>query len=255
MAESVVTPESGPREKLEAAVIAPHPTRRYRAALFQTYVLFASVGFVVLAVLARTIPYFPIDLRVTQTVQSYNYPVFDQLMRAISWLGFGPQVEIIGAAAIFLLFVIGLRWEAVSAVFAMLGVAVGILFKHIVFRPRPSGTLVHVVNILNTASFPSGHVMVATAFGGFFAFLGYTLFKATWGRTVLLLLFATFISLMGLSRIYLGQHWFSDVMGAYLIGSLWLALSVKVYRWGKPRYFVHQPVAAEIPVSGAVAQH
>jgi undecaprenyl-diphosphatase len=57
--------------------------------------------------------------------------------------------------------------------------------------------------------------------------------------------------MMGLSRIYQGQHWFSDVMGAYLLGSLWLALTIWIYRWGKPRFFVHQPVAPETPVVAA----
>jgi membrane-associated phospholipid phosphatase len=55
--------------------------------------------------------------------------------------------------------------------------------------------------------------------------------------------------MMGLSRIYQGQHWFSDVMGAYLLGSLWLALTIRLYRWGKPRYFVDQPVAPEAPAA------
>ena len=36
-------------------------------------------------------------------------------------------------------------------------------------------------------------------------------------------------------------------MAAYLLGSLWLTLTVLAYRWGKPRFFVHQPVAKETP--------
>jgi undecaprenyl-diphosphatase len=66
---------------------------------------------------------------------------------------------------------------------------------------------------------------------------------------IFLVPFAVLISLMGLSRIYQGEHWFSDVMGAYLLGSLWLALTIKLYRWGKPRFFVDQPVAPE-PAAG-----
>ncbi len=245
MAELAVTQKADPREKLDAAVIAPHPTRRYRAALFQSYALFASAGFIGLAILARIVPYFPIDLRVTLAVQSLRSDSLNAVMRGISWLGFGPQAEVIGIVVLALLFALGLRWEAVSGGFALLGVAVGILIKHVVSRPRPAEELVHVARLLHTASFPSGHVMVATAFGGFLAFLGYTLFKPAWGRTLLLTIFAIFIGLMGLSRIYMGQHWFSDVLGAYLMGSLWLALSIKVYRWGKPRFFVDQPVAPD----------
>jgi len=40
------------------------------------------------------------------------------------------------------------------------------------------------------------------------------------------------------------------VTGAYLLGSLWLALTVAIYRWGKTRFFVNQPVAPSQPVSG-----
>jgi membrane-associated phospholipid phosphatase len=56
------------------------------------------------------------------------------------------------------------------------------------------------------------------------------------------------VLLIGPSRIYVGQHWASDVLGAYLLGTVWLSLSIRIYRWGKPRYFVNQPVATEKPV-------
>ena len=75
----------------------------------------------------------------------------------------------------------------------------------------------------------------------------------SWERTTLLVAFALLILFMGLSRIYQGQHWFSDVAGAYLLGSLWLALTIRLYRWGKPRFFAHQPVAPETPVAPATA--
>ena len=58
---------------------------------------------------------------------------------------------------------------------------------------------------------------------------------------------APIVFLMGLSRVEQGQHWFSDAMGGYVFGSLWLALTVKLYRWGKPRFFVRQPVAPPSP--------
>jgi undecaprenyl-diphosphatase len=51
------------------------------------------------------------------------------------------------------------------------------------------------------------------------------------------------IALVGVSRVYLGEHWPSDVIGAYLLGTLWLALTIYIYRKGKPHFFVHQPPA------------
>ena len=251
MAEALAgpAPASAPLQKLDAAVIAPRPARRYRAAAFQVYVLCAAVAFVTLAVIAHSVAYFPIDLAITHAVQSYHGAAFDRLMYGISWTGFMPQVDVLAAVAILLLFGVGLKWEAVAALFATAGVGVGTLVKLVVYRPRPSADVVHVLKQLPSSGFPSGHVLEATAFCGFLAFLGYSLLKPGLLRSTLLVAVGAFILLMGLSRIYEGQHWFSDVMGAYLFGSLWLALTIKVYRWGKPRFFVHQPVAPDIPAA------
>lgn len=240
----------GPIEKLDAAVIAPHPTRHRRAYLFQIYALVASGAFIALALAARVVPYFRIDLKVAQALQSHHGSVFAALMYGVSWVGFSPQAIILGGLTVLLLFFAGLRWEAVAAVFAACGVALGSLVKILVLRPRPTADLIHVMADLNSKSFPSGHVVMITTFGGFIAFLVYTLIKPSWGRTALLILSALLILLMGPSRIYLGQHWFSDVMGAYLLGSLWLGLTILFYRWGKPRFFGHQPVAPEPSPSG-----
>jgi len=241
-----------PRRKLDAAV-APRPTRHYRAAVFQTYVLMSSGAFVVLAVGARLLPYFPVDLKVTRFVQSYHGVIFDRAMFGMSWIGFLPQSLAFGLLPLTLLFIAGLRWEAVVGLGAAAAAGVAGLVKLIVHRPRPSMDLVHVFRELPNSAFPSGHVLTFTAMCGYFAFLSHTLLKPSWERRALLVVIPILALLMGLSRIYQGQHWFSDVMGAYLLGSLWLALIVRVYRWGKPRYFVHQPVAPEAPKTGTRA--
>jgi len=247
MAESTAHQHTELHRKLDDKVIVARPTRHYRAAVFQVYVLIAVAAFVVLAVVAHFVPYFDIDLRITRAIQSYHGAIFDRLMHGLSWLGFVPQVDILGALAILILLIAGLRWAAVTALFAMCGLAFGALIKVIVLRPRPSANLVHVFQQLPSAGFPSGHTLMAAAIYGYFAFLVYTLLKPSLGRTLLLVALGLLIGLMGPSRIYLGQHWFSDVAGAYVLGSLWLALTIRVYRWGKTRFFKHQPVAAGSP--------
>ena len=241
--------EETPLRTIDRRAIAPRRTRRRRAAVFQTYVLLASGVFVALAVVAHTVAYFPIDLTITRAVQRWHGPTFAQLMYGISWLGFTPQVVFVCLGAALLILAFGLRWEALTCLVAQAGVGVGTLVKVIVIRPRPRADLVHVFAQLSSSGFPSGHVLEFTAFCGFLAFLCYTLFRPSWGRTIVMSLLGALILLMGLSRIYQGQHWFSDVMGAYLLGSLWLALTIKLYRWGKPRFFVRQPVAPETPAT------
>jgi membrane-associated phospholipid phosphatase len=217
-------------EAVEARAIAPEPAQRRRARIFQLYVLLASAGFVALAVAAHARPYFAVDLAITKFIQSYHGQVFDFVMRAVSWIGFTPQSYFVGGAFLLTLFVLGYRWETLAALFAAAVSAVGAVIKLIVVRPRPTADLVHVFRAIPDYGFPSGHVLTAVALGGFLGFLAYTLLKRSWQRTIVLACFAFGILLMGPSRIYMGQHWFSDTMGAYVLGSLWLLLSIKLYR-------------------------
>jgi len=233
--------------KVDDAAIASKGTRHRRAEIFQIYVFLATIAFVGLAVAAHFIPYFPIDLSITHLVQGEKGPIFEGLMRGLSWMGWNPQASLLVVGVVSTLLLIGLRWEAIVSVFAALATAVGAMIKIVVVRPRPSADLVHVFSQLSTTSFPSGHVLLATAFYGFLGFLIYTLLKQSWYRVFGLCVLALIVILMGPSRIYLGQHWFSDVMGAYVLGSIWLLLSIRVYRWGKTRFFVDQPAAREQP--------
>ena len=224
--------------------------RRYRATVFQVYLIGAVLVFLVLTVLAKSAAYFSFDLTITHAVQTINLPWFAALMFGLSWLGFAPQTWVITTAVIVFLFLIGLKWETVVALVSVIGDSLlGLAVKVIVGRPRPAADLVTVVNQLPDYSFPSGHVLYFTTFVGFLFFLAFTLVKPVWWRTVLLILLGSMVALIGLSRVYEGQHWASDVIASYLLGSVWLSLSVLIYRWGKPRYFT-RPEASPGPAAG-----
>ena len=138
----------------------------------------------------------------------------------------------------------GLQWEAlVALIAAILPTGLNLLVKGLIQRPRPAAALVHVIATLSDTSFPSGHVMFYTGFFGFIVFLAFTLLKPSLKRSLLLAFFGLLVLLVGISRIYTGEHWASDVLGAYLLGSLALVAIIQIYLWGKPRFFVHQPVA------------
>ena len=228
--------------------VTSRPKREYRTLLFQVS-LFAAVGaFAVLTFLVKTTPSFPIYLAIERALQSINSPIFAALMSFISWPGFSPQSFIISALIVVAIYMFGLKWEAITALIAaLLPPLVNVLVKDWIRRPRPTIDLVNVFGVLNSYSFPSGHVMFYVGFYGFLWFLVYTLLKRSWRRTLLLIFLGSLIALVGISRIYLGQHWPSDVLGAYLLGGLTLVAILQFYRWGKKRFFVHQPVAAEQP--------
>ena len=163
-------------------------------------------------------------------------------MRLISWPGFLPQSILITLLIAFVLYINRLRCESLTALLAALfsGVA-NELIKRLIARPRPSADVVDVFAVLDSYSFPSGHVMFYTILFGFVWYLTYTLLKPALVRSLLLGVLGTFILLVGVSRIYLGQHWTSDVLGAYLLGGIILTAVILLYQSGKKRFFVQQP--------------
>lgn len=237
--------KSGPRTIATAA----RPVRHYRAYLAQLYVLAVAAGFGALFVLALSTPYFKIDVTIAHLVQSIQLPGFDWLMQLLTNLGYAPVSFIWCGAIILILFVMGLRWEAVMLLLSVTGVVVlGMLVKDIVQRARPTPDLVNVFKHLSDYSFPSGHVLFYTGLFGFLGFLIFTLAPHSPRRIAGMIVVSAMIILIGVSRVYLGQHWPSDVLGAYLLSNLWLALTIYIYRWGKPRFFQAQPAAPEHPL-------
>lgn len=228
---------------------APPPTRRHRAVIFQVMLFSAVAVFTLLAFLVETIPSFPLDLKITRAIQTFDSPFFSQAMRFISWPGFLPQSVVITLLIALVLFLYRLRWESVIALLAtFLSGALNELIKTLIQRPRPGMDMVDVFAVLKSYSFPSGHVMFYTSLFGFIWYLAYTLPQRSWQRSLLLVLFGGLVLSVGVSRIYLGQHWASDVLGAYIAGGLILVGIVVLHQWGKKRFFVQQ--SADHPSSG-----
>ena len=80
-------------------------------------------------------------------------------------------------------------------------------------------------------SFPSGHSIVAVVLYGSLVYLGFPLLRQMWQRVVVSVVAVGMIAGIGLSRIYLGVHYPSDVAAGYLVGCAWLT-TVMVAEWG-----------------------
>lgn len=226
------------------AKTAPPRERRYRQTISMIGLVLLAVAFGVLTFFVKAYHSFPIDLMVTLGIQSIHFAPFAGLMVAISWLGFWPQQGFVTLLIVVVILFFGLQWEAMaSIVAAILSALVDVVVKDLIQRPRPSGAGIHVLARLNDFSFPSGHVMFFVGFYGFIGFLVFSLLKPSKLRTSLLIVLGLLIGLVGISRIFEGEHWASDVLGAYLLGTLTLLAIIQIYRWGKSRFFVRQPVA------------
>ena len=101
------------------------------------------------------------------------------------------------------------------------------LLKRIVERPRPEGF--RIVEELGF-SFPSGHSMVSMAFYGFFIYLIYKKVKNKYTKWISISLITILILLIGISRIYLGVHYASDVIAGFLLSIAYLGLFTHIIK-------------------------
>jgi undecaprenyl-diphosphatase len=234
-------PESSPPDWSEREHRAHH-ARWLRAWQFELALLVMTVLAGALAVLARTVGYFAIDIQITWALQSIDAPWLATLLHAVSWTGFPPQVDVLAGILIVCLFLVGLRVEAGTILLLGLGgAALWYSISTFVDRPRPSPELVHVATQINAGSFPSGHVLNLTAASGFLMYL--TVLRVTdrrW-RWLLTVLLAAPVLAMGVARVYDGEHWPSDVLGGYLIGGIWLALAIRIYNSARRKTGAAEP--------------
>ena len=101
------------------------------------------------------------------------------------------------------------------------------LLKRILRRPRP--TEFRIVEETGY-SFPSGHSMVSMAFYGYLIYLIYRYIKNKYIKWSLIVLLSILICLIGISRIYLGVHYTSDVLGGFLLSISYLVVYISLIK-------------------------
>jgi len=189
------------------------------------------IPFVALAIFARNIPFFSFDLTITQYVQNFHTSVFDLLMKAVSSVGYGRIMPFALVSLVTIISFLNLKIEAlyllVSSVTSFMA---GSLTKLLVDRPRPGSDIVAIYKEFADNSFPSSHTLTYTVIFGFLIYVAATKLKPSWQKYTILGISSFLVATIGLSRIYLGAHWASDVLGGYLLGGFWLLLTVNIYQ-------------------------
>jgi membrane-associated phospholipid phosphatase len=113
-----------------------------------------------------------------------------------------------------------LLWTWIVAVVG--GALLNWLLKGLFQRPRPH--FAHPLVVETSYSFPSGHAMVSFVAYGMLAYLAVLLWLKSWeARVAAVCGAALVVVLIGFSRLYLGVHYFSDVVAGYAAGGVWLS--------------------------------
>jgi undecaprenyl-diphosphatase len=152
---------------------------------------------------------------------------FELAVRDVTALG-GPTVlALMSAAVIGYLLVDGKRAAAVLVLLSLSGGALlSTVLKHMFARPRPD-LVPHLVEV-SSASFPSGHAMLSAVV---YLTLGALLSRIEGPPQVKMYVLSVAIALtltIGLSRIYLGVHWPTDVLAGWCAGAAWAVVCWRV---------------------------
>jgi membrane-associated phospholipid phosphatase len=127
---------------------------------------------------------------------------------------------------------LGRRWSDAGFIFlaSLTAVLVGLALKLVVARPRPSAELVRVYDPSQSYSFPSITAFFSVVLLGAIIYL---IWRTRLPRAVLRFALgasSVLILALGLSRVYVGEHWATDVLGGWLFGAAWLLVLVRLRR-------------------------
>ncbi len=236
--------ERGPLGPSEPAGTTPAPAVPPQLGLAATTVIvglaMVVAALVVLGSIAdgvRTQEIFALDTWATPFFHGIASPGMDVLMNGFTDLG--SNLVILPIFMVVAVWLIARRRYRPAAFLAVAGAGSVILqgaMKLVFARPRPQ---LPWANVLPDYSFPSGHTMNAVVFYGALALIIWSIYGRRAGA--LAVVATTVIAvLVGISRIYLGYHYLTDVAGGILAGTAWLLLAGAAFRaeptWRRWRY-------------------
>jgi membrane-associated phospholipid phosphatase len=195
--------------------------------------LFAAMTLTLAEISEDVIKHEPLtiaDAQLSVLLHTHGSPFLTSVMFvATSFASTATVILIAVVLALYLLWRRQFFWLAAVASSVAGGALLNRSLKYAFHRPRPYFD--DPILTLTSYSFPSGHTMMATVLYGVIA--AYLCAKThDWrGRVLIILAAACLIGLVGFSRIYLGAHYLSDVLGAMAEGLAWLSLCLTAVRF------------------------
>ena len=173
---------------------------------------------------------FEFDRTILLWIHSFANPILDRVMYYFTRLNDPDTASIVAIIVVSIL--IWKRFYAEARIFAIAcfgGIVLSYGLKAVFGKVRPDLWESAIVD--TSFSYPSGHALGSTILYGFSAYLLATHYPRFAGLiyTLAVLLIAT----IGFSRLYLGVHWPTDIVGGYGIGFLWLTFCVTMLKLNK----------------------
>ncbi|MEP7015871.1 MAG: phosphatase PAP2 family protein [Verrucomicrobiota bacterium] len=166
-------------------------------------------------------PIVQMDQRIAVWFNQHATSAITEIARAISFLGsVGWVAAVSGGVALFFVWRRGWLNLSLVALTMLGGSTLNLVLKHFFHRNRP--VLENPIVTLSSYGFPSGHTMGATLLYGLLALFAWRTLRHPTARLTCIFGACLFILLIGFTRIYLGAHYLSDVLGALAAGILWL---------------------------------
>lgn len=167
------------------------------------------------------------DNKITDVIRSLHSDAMTVWMKGFTELGSEFLVILLVVIFAAVLAVIGYRRELIFYLGAIGASALlNLLLKTIFHRARPD---INRIIEASGFSFPSGHSMSAFTLYGITIYFLWKHLKSRWMRVAVIVIGTLLIIMIGTSRIYLGVHYPSDVIGGYLVSAAWLSVSIGLY--------------------------
>lgn len=172
----------------------------------------------------------PADILIFEKLKPGVNSINNQIMLFVTFLG---KHQFLIPANLILIFYFLLvtkqNWFSIRVMtISISSLVLMLLLKQLFQRKRPLSPLLKAAKGL---SFPSGHAIMAVTFYGVLIYILQHTIESNWLRIMATILLIMLVILIGFSRVYLRVHYASDVLGGFIIGLLWLIISLAVIKW------------------------
>ncbi|MBB3112532.1 undecaprenyl-diphosphatase [Paenibacillus phyllosphaerae] len=193
------------------------------------YLILALAGFQGLAMLVTREKLMRFDLSLIDAIQGTESDGLTAAAKLFTKIGSSSVViPLVLVVAVVLYIFLKHRKELFLLIGGMLGsTLLNVVLKGLYERARPD---IHRIVEETGYSFPSGHSMAAFTFYGLLTYLLWRHMPSRLWRGVLIGFGVIMIMCIGLSRVYLGVHYPSDLLGGYWVSACWLAVCIKLFR-------------------------